>query len=232
MSQLLAVPELERYRMGIYSGETFMRTKTEELWQELHDGLRAFIVKRVNDQGHADDVLQEVFVRVHRQIETVNDPGRLVSWIYQVTRNAIIDHYRKPGRQREVPAGLSTELEVLNEVATLSEMTSRGAAGELRAELAGCLRPMIERLSKDYRDAITLVEIEGLPQHAAVKQMGISLSGMKSRVQRGRRQLKAMLNDCCVIELDRRGGVVDYNPRTAHCDSCTERKSAGTTKAR
>lgn len=232
MSQLLAVPELERYRMGIYSGETFMRTKTEELWQELHDGLRAFIVKRVNDQGHADDVLQEVFVRVHRQIETVNDPGRLVSWIYQVTRNAIIDHYRKPGRQREVPAGLSTELEVLNEVATLSEMTSRGAAGELRAELAGCLRPMIERLSKDYRDAITLVEIEGLPQHAAAKQMGISLSGMKSRVQRGRRQLKAMLNDCCVIELDRRGGVVDYNPRTAHCDSCTERKSAGTTKAR
>ena len=202
------------------------------MWQELHDGLRAFIVKRVNDQGHADDVLQEVFVRVHRQIETVNDPGRLVSWIYQVTRNAIIDHYRKPGRQREVPAGLSTELEVLNEVATLSEMTSRGAAGELRAELAGCLRPMIERLSKDYRDAITLVEIEGLPQHAAAKQMGISLSGMKSRVQRGRRQLKAMLNDCCVIELDRRGGVVDYNPRTAHCDSCTERKSAGTTKAR
>ena len=72
---------------------------------------------------------------------------------------------------------------------------------------------MIERLSQDYRDAITLVEIEGLTQQAAAKQMGISFSGMKSRVQRGRKQLKQMLDDCCLIELDRRGGVVDYNIR-------------------
>ena len=93
--------------------EAIMTKTTEELWQLVHDGLRAFIAKRVNDQGHVDDILQDVFVRVHRQIDSVNDPGRLVSWIYQVTRNAIIDHYRKPGRQREVPSGLSAELEVL-----------------------------------------------------------------------------------------------------------------------
>jgi len=220
MSQLLAVPEFEQYRIGIYSGEVFMRTKTEELWQALHDGLRAFIARRVSDQEYADDILQEVFVRVHRQIDSVKDLERLVSWVYQITRNAIIDHYRKPGRQREVPAGLSTELEVLNEVATLSEMTSRGAAGELRTELAGCLRPMIEQLSGDYRDAITLVEINGLTQQAAAQQMGISLSGMKSRVQRGRKQLKQMLDDCCSVQLDRRNGIVEYHSRGTECDPC------------
>ncbi|TKB66049.1 MAG: RNA polymerase sigma factor SigZ [Nitrospira sp.] len=201
-------------------GASIMTTKTEDLWQELHDGLRAFIARRVSDQGHVDDILQDVFVRVHRQIDSVSDPVRLMSWIYQITRHAIIDHYRKPGRQREVPAGLSSELEVLRESPVVSELIYDGDAAEPRAELAHCLRPMIERLSKDYRDAINLVELEGLTQQAAAKQMGISLSGMKSRVQRGRKQLKQILDDCCLIDLDRRRAVVDYEVRDMECDSC------------
>ena len=203
-----------------------MTTKTEELWQAVHDGLRAFIAKRVNDQGHAEDILQEVFLRVHRQIDSVQDARRIVSWIYQVTWNAIIGHYRKPGRQREVPSGLIAELEVIDEVLESLTAPHHGDTAEPRAELACCLRPMIEQLSPDYRDAIALVEIEGLPQQAAAKQMGISLSGMKSRVQRGRKQLKQMLDDCCQIELDRRGGVVDYNTRAAGCDCCADRESS------
>jgi RNA polymerase sigma-70 factor (ECF subfamily) len=201
-------------------GASIMTTKTEDLWQELHDGLRAFIARRVSDQGHVDDILQDVFVRVHRQIDSVSDPGRLVSWIYQVTRNAIIDHYRKPGRQREIPSGLSAELEVIDEGSEGSITTHHDDATEPRAELAACLRPMIEGLSQDYRDAITLVELEGLTQQAAAKQMGVSLSGMKSRVQRGRARLKQMLDDCCLIELDRRKGVIDYQSRRADCNLC------------
>lgn len=226
MSRPLAVPELEQYRMGIYSGEAFMRAKTEELWQELHDGLRAFIVKRVNDQGHVEDILQEVFLRVHRQIDSVQDTRRIVSWIYQVTRNVIIDHYRKPGRQREIPTGLSEALQSLDELPTFSETARSDESEESRTELAGCLRPMIEQLSPDYREAINLVELEGLTQHTAAKRIGISLSGMKSRVQRGRKQLKQMLDDCCLIELDGRGGVIDYRARTAECDACTRPKWA------
>jgi RNA polymerase sigma-70 factor (ECF subfamily) len=211
--------------MDDYTGEAMMAKTTEELWQLVHDGLRAFIAKRVNDHGHVDDVLQDVFVRVHRQMDSVNDPRRLVSWIYQITRNAIIDHYRKPGRQREVLAGLSSGLEVLNEVPMTFETTVDAA--ELRAELAGCLRPMIDQLSQDYRDAITLVELKGLTQRAAAKQMGISLSGMKSRVQRGRKQLKQMLEDCCVVELDRRGGIADYHSRSTKKNFYIEAERCG-----
>ena len=197
-----------------------MTKTTEDLWQLVHDGLHAFIAKRVNDQGHVEDILQDVFVRVHRQMDRVNDPRRIISWIYQITRNAIIDHYRKPGRQREIPSGLSAELEGLDEVAETSTATHLGDMAEPRAELAACLRPMIERLPQDYRDAITLVEIDGLTQQAAATQMGLSLSGMKSRVQRGRAQLKQMLDDCCLIELDRRKGVIDYQSRRADCNLC------------
>ncbi len=194
-----------------------MTTMTEELWQGMHDGLRAFIAKRVSDQSHAEDVLQEVFVRVHRQLDSVNDPRRIVSWIYQVTRNAIVDYYRKPGRRHEIPAGLSTDIEAFG-----GELQEE--SGDSGSELAGCLRPMIERLSQDYRDAINLVEFEGLTQQEAAKRMGVSLSGMKSRVQRGRKQLKQMLGDCCLIELDRRGGVIEYQARNEECDPCAGTK--------
>lgn len=206
-----------------------MTTKTEELWQLMHDGLRAFIAKRIDDQGHVDDILQEVFVRVHRQVDSVNDPRRVVSWVYQITRNAIIDHYRKPGRQREIPTGLSSEREMRDETSQKPERADRDEGEESRLELAGCLRPMIERLSPDYRDAITLVEINGLTQEAAAKQMGLSLSGMKSRVQRGRKQLKQMLEDCCLIELDRRGGIADYHPRENVKTVCSEGGNCGKT---
>jgi RNA polymerase sigma-70 factor (ECF subfamily) len=195
----------------------------------MHDGLRAFIAKRVDDHGYVDDILQEVFVRVHRQIDSVNDPRRVVSWIYQITRNSIIDHYRKPGRQREIPAGLSSELEMRDETSQKPERADRDKGEESRSELAGCLRPMIEWLSQDYRDAITLVEINGLTQEAAAKQMGLSLSGMKSRVQRGRKQLKQMLEDCCLIELDRRGGIADYHPREEVKTVCSEGGNCGKT---
>ena len=220
MSRPLAAPEPAQYRKDAHHGEAIMTKTTEDLWQLVHDGLHAFIAKRVNDQGHVEDILQDVFVRVHRQMDRVNDPRRIISWIYQITRNAIIDHYRNPGRQREVPLGLSAELELLDEVSETSTATHLGDMAEPRAELAACLRPMIERLPQDYRDAITLVEIDGLTQQAAATQMGLSLSGMKSRVQRGRAQLKQMLDDCCLIELDRRKGVIDYQSRRADCNLC------------
>lgn len=220
MSQLLAVHNREQYSGGHPTQEAIVTKTTDELWQLVHDGLRAFIAKRVNDQGHVDDILQNVFVRVHQQIDSVSNPDQVVSWIYQITRNTIIDHYRKPGGWREVPTGLSSELEVLHEVPMVSEITRHSDAAEPRAELAACLRPMIDRLSQDYREAITLVELEGLTQQAAAQQMGLSLSGMKSRVQRGRKRLKQMLADCCLIELDRRKGVIDYQSHRADCNLC------------
>jgi RNA polymerase sigma-70 factor (ECF subfamily) len=179
----------------------------------------------VNDQGQADDILQDVFMRVHRQLDTVADPRRVVSWVYQITWHAIIDYYRKPGRQREVPAGLCIDIERTSQDPSVFDIAFHGDADDLRAELGGCLRPMIERLSTDYREAITLVELEGLTQQKAAKQMGLSWSGMKSRVQRGRKQLKQMLDDCCAIELDRRGGVMEYAVRKQRCNTCTSDES-------
>ena len=192
----------------------------QAIWQQVRDGLRVFVAKRVANEAEVEDILQEVFLRMHRKLDSLKDPRRIVSWLFQITRNAIIDHYRTPTRHREVPAGLSADLDAEHQASTASAVEATEDSDRLRTELAGCLRPMIDRLPADHRQAVTLVELDGLTQQAAAKRLGLSVSGMKSRVQRGRRQLKDMLEACCEIQLDGRRGVADYALRDPQSDPC------------
>lgn len=191
-----------------------MEHQANEIWRQVHERLRGFIAKRVGDMAEADDILQEVFIRVHRHIEQLREPDRLVSWVFQITRHVLIDYYRTPGRRRELPGGLAEDLEAMYS-GTLGE--PEAAAG---VELSGCLRPLIERLPAEYQQAITLVELEGLTQKQAADRLGLSVPGMKSRVQRGRKQLRMLLEECCVIELDNRKGVVDFEHRRPGSPFC------------
>ncbi len=189
-----------------------------ELWQQVHQGLRAFIAKRVGSDAEVEDILQEVFVRVHRNLDRLKEPERLVSWVFQITRHVIIDFYRAPGRRRELPVGLADAFD-----GHLADLPADGEASpdpEAGSELSRCLQPMLARLSEEYRQAIRLVELEGLTHQEAADRLGLSLSGMKSRVQRGRRQLKELLDHCCVIELDGRQGVIDFERRDPGDSSC------------
>jgi RNA polymerase sigma-70 factor, ECF subfamily len=188
------------------------------IWQELQTRLRAFIAARVADQADVEDLLQEVFLRIHRHLDSLEQADRLQAWVYQITRNAIIDHYRAPSVRRELPAGGPADLDGLDSTAVLPG--EAGDAAELR-ELAACLHPLIERLPGTYRQAIRLTELDGVRQNAAAAQLGVSVSGMKSRVQRGRQHLKQMLLECCHLELDRRGGIIDYRLRPGQsCTNC------------
>ena len=195
-----------------------MAQNLTDVWQELHEDLRTFIATHVANEATVEDILQEVFLRMHRSLDRLKDPRRVVSWLFQITRRAIIDSYRTPQRHCEVLAGLAVDLEALHAASPLKEMEID--SGQLRTELARCLRPMIKKLSARYREAVRLVELEGLTQADAAKQLGLSVSGLKSRVQRGRAQLKRMLDACCLIELDRRRGIADYALRDSSSQIC------------
>jgi RNA polymerase sigma-70 factor (ECF subfamily) len=86
-------------------------------------------------------------------------------------------------------------------------------------ELAGCLAPMLERLPSAHRDALVWTEVSGLSQVEAARRAGVSVSGMKSRVQRGRRQLRHLLEACCKVELDRRGAPIGLEQKAGDCGS-------------
>ena len=196
-----------------------MASSMTEMWHELREGIRVFIGKRVADDAQAEDILQEVFLRVHQRIDDVKDPRRLSSWVYQITRHAIVDHYRARERRKEMPVGNPADIETMTPLRTTT-VVERPDSDEDSRELAGCLQPMIEQLGKEYREAVRLVELQGLTQQDAAKRIGLSLSGMKSRVQRGRQQLRRMLDDCCVIELDARKGVRGYGVRDHKRSPC------------
>jgi RNA polymerase sigma-70 factor (ECF subfamily) len=187
-----------------------------EIWEQVQAGLRSFIARRVEDQAAVDDILQDVFIRMYRQMAGLKDPKKVVSWVYQITRNAIVDHYRSAGRRREIPVGLADDFDQHVHAVGLGGTEADSPSGEL----SSCLRPMLEQLSNDYREAVEMVELEGLTQQAAATRLGLSLSGMKSRVQRGRKQLKEMLEQCCAIHLDRRRGVIDFQARDGRGDHC------------
>jgi RNA polymerase sigma-70 factor (ECF subfamily) len=189
-----------------------------ELWRALHDQLFGFISRRVRRPEDAEDILQEVMLRIHRHGADLEEVDHVTSWVYRITSNAIADYYRKPAR-RELPLGEATDIP--EPVATAPPVIwAEPDAAELRAELSGCLRPFTARLPESYREAIELTEFQGISQVEAAGRLGLSVSGMKARVQRGRGQLKDLLLDCCHIELDTRGGVADYRSRRGHCATC------------
>jgi RNA polymerase sigma-70 factor (ECF subfamily) len=182
---------------------------TTRLWNNYHETLRAFIARRVESRDAADDILQDVFLRTYRQLPSLRDETKLQSWLYQIARNAIVDHYRS----RRTTDG------ALDEVA-LETDDERNTAEQ---ELASCLRPMIESLPATYRDALVQSDLDGVTQREIAERGGISLSGAKSRVQRARAMLKEQLEACCRFEFDRRGRLVDYTPHACgDGDDCAD----------
>ena len=180
----------------------------EAVWSEFSGRLRAFIASRVRDPADADDLLQEVFLRVHRSGGTLERTDRLPAWLYQVTRNALTDHYRaRDVRVRHAGGSLDEAAEPV-----VPEDEARD-----ERELAACLTPMLDQLPAVYRDAVALTTFEGVSQVEAAKRLGISVSGMKSRTQRGRARIRDLLLRCCEVEVDRRGGVAAFRSRNGTC---------------
>ena len=175
-------------------------------WQAHRDALYRFVLQRVSDEAAAEDIVQEVLVKAYTRQGTLKEPSKLRSWLYQITRNAIIDYFRSQRPSVALPDELIHE-------------ATRDEDNRARRELARCLVPLLDELPEPYRQALRLAEFEGATQREVASRLGLSLSGAKSRVQRARKMLREVLLMCCRVELDRRGSVVDYVAREG-CDGC------------
>jgi RNA polymerase sigma-70 factor (ECF subfamily) len=175
---------------------------TRNAHRELEERLRPFVARRV-PESEVDDVLQDVFLRAHRALPELRDEERFGAWMYRVARSAIAESYRRRSRQA-IHGADQVELYLADET---------GDPTALESEIAGYLVGLVEQLPSPYREAVTLTELNGLTQPVAANALGISLSGMKSRAQRGRAKLRALLEECCRIGVDVRGRVIECEPR-------------------
>jgi RNA polymerase sigma-70 factor, ECF subfamily len=184
-----------------------MYTTTERIWETFHVPLQQFIRRRVSDDATAEDLLQDVFLKIHQHVETLEDVKKLESWIYRLARNTIIDYYRS--------TRTTTSLDVVEALQLPDELPDE----DVISELFPSVRAMVTSLPAQDRQALILTEYQGLTQKELAERLGLSVSGAKSRVQRARAKLKQQLLDCCHFELDRRGHVIDYQPRCACCST-------------
>lgn len=188
-----------------------MMTQTAEAdvrieWAETVDRIRRYVVGRVGDRDVAEDITQDVIARslAAGALEQVDNP---IGWLIRSASNAVVDHFRTQRRAEVLDPDAHSDVE-FDEDETLRD-------------LAQCVRPLIEGLEPAYRDALLWIDIEGRTQLEAAALANVSLSGMKSRVQRGRRQLKQRLTACCEIDLDARRQPTDARLRSpGSCGPC------------
>ena len=181
-----------------------MKKKVEKIWQSLHFELRAFILKRVGDSGTADDILQEVFLKYLSSGSTLNDPSKIRPWLYQVTRNLITDHFRETIRKNKF-------LKIQNE-------TDAGQWNVNEGFIKNCVLPSLNELPEKYQAALDAIFLNDYHQVELARQLGISYSGAKSRVQRGRTLLKTLVTQKCHPETDRYGNIIEFEP----CLTCSD----------
>lgn len=179
---------------------------TADVWERFNEDLGRFIYHRVSDQQDAEDLLQDVFVKIHSRIDTLRDEDRLAPWIYQIARNSITDYYRTRKHTVELPETIPV-VEDNNQEDAISQ-------------LAIGINEMIDWLPEIYRQPLILSEIKGMKQADVATHLGLSLSGAKSRIQRGRVMLRDALLECCHFEFDHRGSVIDYIQRQERCRQC------------
>ncbi|MFL5803201.1 MAG: RNA polymerase sigma factor SigZ [Roseiflexaceae bacterium] len=182
-----------------------MTVASEQLWEAFSGPLHQFIRRRVHDPHSAEDILQDVFLKIHTHIDSLRTHDRLTSWIYQITRNAIADYYRA---QRPTA-----------ELAETIPAADALADDDVVRELSPCVAAMVAELPEAYREALRLTEYAGFSQKALSERLGISFSGAKSRVQRGRAKIKEQLLACCHFQFDHAGRIIDYQSRCACCAS-------------
>jgi RNA polymerase sigma-70 factor (ECF subfamily) len=174
-------------------------------WERYRAELNAFVLRRVGNSADAEDIVQDVLVRALAHRDSLRNHAKLRSWLFQITRNAIVDHYRTRRPTEPLPPDLRAE----------GDDPDRAAV----RELSQCLVSMADSLPPLYREALVLSELEGLRQREIADRLGLSLSGAKSRVQRARRILATDLLECCRVELDAAGRIQDYHGR-GDCSRC------------
>jgi RNA polymerase sigma-70 factor, ECF subfamily len=180
------------------------------MWKELANRLRPFVARRVPTSVDADDVLQEILIRAQRGLPGLQNHERLGSWIYQVARSAIADFWRSRPR---CAAACATD-------GAIEQLANDADDNFMDTQLANYVAPLVAMLPSPYREALTLTELEGVSQVQAAEMLEISVSGMKSRVQRGRQKLRELFEACCEFDFDVRGRVIACTPKVDGSDPC------------
>lgn len=168
------------------------------MFLEYEKQLLGFIRKRVGDTETSKDILNDILLKIYDHSETIPEIRNIRAWLYRVTKNAVAEYFRK-----------NQKFTTMNSVPEPSQEWEN----DLEQQIARCVRPLIGLLPEMYSQPLIKSDLEGIPQQQIADEMGLGLSAVKSRIQRGRTKLRQQFNECCIIELDPQGRVMDFQVR-------------------
>jgi RNA polymerase sigma-70 factor (ECF subfamily) len=175
-----------RWRAWMIGAQAGDAAAYEKLLLELLPHLRRFVRRRLNDVAATEDVVQNVFVAVHRARHTYRPERPFGPWLHAIARNAVIDHARSGMRRRRRER-------------SLEENGVPEPAAEAEPAVGGRLSPELERslaeLPASQREAVLLLHVEELSVAEAAAWVGISKSALKVRAHRGYRALRERLGE-------------------------------------
>jgi len=171
-----------------------------EIYDQYYAKVRRFILTLVRDDWVADDLIQETFLRIQQNIESLRDPSKLSSWIFRIAHNLCQDHFRqrKISRIKEETAG--EEMEDLKEALIQKELEQR--------QMGECVQNQINLLPEPLRAVLLLFDIMEFSHQEIADTLGITIENVKVRLHRARRKLQAILAEKCAFEKDERNVLV------------------------
>lgn len=180
---------------------------TAHVWESFSADVRRYFARRVAEPQDADDLVQEVFLRVHRHLPELRAGERVAPWVFRVARHALIDFYRRRAT-RDVAEPVDESLPM-----------DEGDDASMTELVASWLEDFLPALDAADHEALRLADIDGVAQTELARRWGVSVSGAKSRVQRARRRLRELVLACCHVEFDRHGNVLGYEKRERCCET-------------
>ncbi len=163
-----------------------LKQRSQHVFSYLYDNyagaLLTIIRNIVSDEELANDVLQEVFIKVWKQIESYDSTkGRLFTWMLNIARNASIDTIRSKGYQNSQQNRELTE-----------DVYIAGGTSEIRIDQIG-LRKVVHSLKQEYKVLVELSYFQGYTQDEISKMLGIPLGTVKTRLRTALIQLREII---------------------------------------
>jgi len=177
----------------------------EAIWHEYRAALNRFLHSRVSNTSDVEDLLQEILLKSYKNLHNIKSQDSIKSWVFQIANNVIIDHYRNKGKVKDLDA---------------KDLWYEEESVDVKQELSECITPFINALPVDSAQLLTAIDLNNVKQKDYAATNGLSYSTLKSRVQKGRSQLRGLFEDCCHLSLDKHGNIIEYQPKGDSCGKC------------